>query len=164
MGNWVHLNTTPYVVVSSSIHEVVVVAVGLKLTDLVDLIWFIVFNATFSNISAISWRPGLVVQEAIIPRENYRYLVLLVVFVDQHLSFCPISFGHYIVCYFFIDLRLLVTSLVSSDVSRVELFTILYISYAASVNVDNNFRNMGNNNISFVSNKTFENLPQLTSL
>jgi hypothetical protein len=39
-----------------------------------------------------------------------------VVFVDQHLSFCPISFGHYIVCYSLIDLRLLVTSLVSSDV------------------------------------------------
>jgi hypothetical protein len=62
---------------------------------------------------------------------------------------CPISFGHYIVCDSLIDLRLLVTSLVSSDVSRVELFTILYFSDAASVNVDNNFRNMRNNNISF---------------
>ena len=41
-----------------------------------------------------------------------------VVFVDQHLSFCPISFGHYIVCYSSIDLRLLVTSLVYSDVSH----------------------------------------------
>jgi hypothetical protein len=29
-----------------------------------DLIWFIVFNATFSNISAIWWRPVLVVEEA----------------------------------------------------------------------------------------------------
>jgi hypothetical protein len=30
-----------------------------------DLIhWFIVFNATFSNIAAISWRPVLVVEEA----------------------------------------------------------------------------------------------------
>jgi hypothetical protein len=29
-----------------------------------DLICFIVFNATFSNISAISWRPVLVVEEA----------------------------------------------------------------------------------------------------
>ena len=34
--------------------------------------WFIVFNATFSNISAISWRPVLVVKEAVVPRENYR--------------------------------------------------------------------------------------------
>jgi len=25
--------------------------------------WFLVFNATFSNISAISWRPVLVVEE-----------------------------------------------------------------------------------------------------
>jgi hypothetical protein len=32
-------------------------------TDLFDD-WFIVFNATFSNISAISWWPVLVVEEA----------------------------------------------------------------------------------------------------
>ena len=31
---------------------------------MIDLIWLIVFNATFSNISAISWRPVLVVEEA----------------------------------------------------------------------------------------------------
>ena len=30
------------------------------------------FNATFSNISAISWRPVLVVEEAAIPGENHR--------------------------------------------------------------------------------------------
>jgi len=29
-----------------------------------DLIWFLVFNATFSNITAISWRPVLMVEEA----------------------------------------------------------------------------------------------------
>jgi hypothetical protein len=34
------------------------------------LIDFIVFNATFSNISAISWRPVLVVEEAGVPEEN----------------------------------------------------------------------------------------------
>ena len=33
---------------------------------------FIVFNATFSNISAISWRPVLVVEEAGIQEENHR--------------------------------------------------------------------------------------------
>jgi hypothetical protein len=33
--------------------------------------WFLVFNATFSNISAISWQPVLVVEEAGVPRENY---------------------------------------------------------------------------------------------
>jgi len=32
-----------------------------------------VFNATFSNISAISWRPVLVVEEAGVPGENQRY-------------------------------------------------------------------------------------------
>jgi hypothetical protein len=33
---------------------------------------FIVFNATFSNISAISWRPVLVVEEAGVPGETHR--------------------------------------------------------------------------------------------
>ena len=32
------------------------------------LIVFFMFNATFSNISAISWRPVLVVEEAGVPR------------------------------------------------------------------------------------------------
>jgi len=32
-----------------------------------------VFNATFSNISAISWRPVLVVEEAGVPGENHRH-------------------------------------------------------------------------------------------
>ena len=36
------------------------------------LIWFILFNATFSNISAISLRPVLVVEEAWVPGENHR--------------------------------------------------------------------------------------------
>jgi len=31
-----------------------------------------VFNATFSNISAISWRPVVVVEEAEVLRENHR--------------------------------------------------------------------------------------------
>jgi len=30
------------------------------------------FNATFSNISAISWRPVLVVEKAGVPGENHR--------------------------------------------------------------------------------------------
>ena len=34
--------------------------------------WFIVFNSTFSNISAISWWPVLVVEEAGVPGENHR--------------------------------------------------------------------------------------------
>ena len=34
-----------------------------------DLFWF---NATFSNISAISWRPVLVVEKAEVPGENHR--------------------------------------------------------------------------------------------
>jgi hypothetical protein len=33
---------------------------------------FIVFNATFSNISAIPWRPTLVVEEVGVPGENHQ--------------------------------------------------------------------------------------------
>jgi hypothetical protein len=36
------------------------------------LILFLVFNATFGNISAISWRPALVVEEAGVPGENHQ--------------------------------------------------------------------------------------------
>jgi hypothetical protein len=36
-----------------------------------DLIFWC-FNATFKNISAISWRPVLVVEEAGVPGENHR--------------------------------------------------------------------------------------------
>jgi hypothetical protein len=52
---------------------------GLNLNKLicidVKLIDFLCFNATFSNISAISWRPILVVEpleEAGVPGENHR--------------------------------------------------------------------------------------------
>jgi hypothetical protein len=38
------------------------------------LFWFgfMVFSATFDNISAISWRSVLLVEETGVPRENYR--------------------------------------------------------------------------------------------
>jgi len=36
------------------------------------LVDFLCFNATFSNISDISWRPVLVVEEAEVPGENHR--------------------------------------------------------------------------------------------
>ena len=39
---------------------------------MVCLIDFWCFNTTFSNISAISWRPDLVVEEAGVPGENHR--------------------------------------------------------------------------------------------
>ena len=39
---------------------------------LLRLVWFMVFNATFNNISAISWRPVLVMEDAGVPRENRR--------------------------------------------------------------------------------------------
>jgi hypothetical protein len=39
--------------------------------DLIDFDLF-VFNATFSNISAIPWQPVIVVEEAGVPGENHR--------------------------------------------------------------------------------------------
>jgi len=35
------------------------------------LIWFLVFNASFNNISAISWWSVLLVEETGVPRENH---------------------------------------------------------------------------------------------
>jgi len=41
----------------------------LSVIDL-GLVWFMVFNATFNNISAISWRLVLLVEETGVPDEN----------------------------------------------------------------------------------------------
>ena len=35
-------------------------------------LWFIAFNATFNNISVISWRSVLLVEETGVPGENHR--------------------------------------------------------------------------------------------
>ena len=37
-----------------------------------SLVWFMVFNATFNNISAISWQSVLLVEETGVPGENHR--------------------------------------------------------------------------------------------
>jgi hypothetical protein len=42
----------------------------LIIKDMNNYIWILVFNATFSNISAISWRPVLMVEEAGVPGVN----------------------------------------------------------------------------------------------
>jgi len=34
------------------------------------VLWFMVFNATFNNISVISWRSVLLVEETRVPEEN----------------------------------------------------------------------------------------------
>ena len=45
---------------------------GYSGSDRILIFDFWCFNATFNNISAISWRPVLVVEEAGVPRENHR--------------------------------------------------------------------------------------------
>ena len=36
------------------------------------LVWFMVFNAIFNNISVISWQSVLLVEETGVPRENHQ--------------------------------------------------------------------------------------------
>jgi hypothetical protein len=64
------------------------------LKNVIDLIDLLVFNATFSNISAISWQPVLVVEEAGVPGENHRpwasnWLTLSLVTASQVHPFLP---------------------------------------------------------------------------
>ena len=35
-------------------------------------VWFIVFNDIFNNVSVISWRSDLMVEETGVPEENHR--------------------------------------------------------------------------------------------
>ena len=42
------------------------------LTNLIQGVWVMVFNATFNNISVISWRSVLLVEETGVPGKNYR--------------------------------------------------------------------------------------------
>ena len=44
--------------------------IGPTLEFNIDLVWFMVFNATFNNILAISWQSVLLVEETIISRET----------------------------------------------------------------------------------------------
>ena len=48
-----------------------------KSLGLVSLVGFIVFNATFNNISAISWRSVLLVEETGVPGKNQRSVTSL---------------------------------------------------------------------------------------
>jgi hypothetical protein len=41
-------------------------------SPVISLVWFMVFNATFNNISVISWRSVLLVEETGVPGESHR--------------------------------------------------------------------------------------------
>ena len=101
--------------------------------------------------------------------EHNFFVAFLLLNIKFLCSFCRSAFVFF--SYFFWTLYCLLffdwfTSLYFQTffIWHVELFTIIKFSDAAFVNVDINFRNIGHNKISFVSNKTFENLLQLTSL
>ena len=53
-------------------HDVDIVNTMVSKYKYTDYGWVMVFNATFNTISAISWRPVLVVEEAGVPGENHR--------------------------------------------------------------------------------------------
>jgi hypothetical protein len=36
------------------------------------LVWFMMFDATFNNISVLSWRSVLLVEEIVLPGENHQ--------------------------------------------------------------------------------------------
>jgi hypothetical protein len=42
------------------------------INQLIGLVWFMVFNATFKNMSVISWRSVLLVEETGVPEESHR--------------------------------------------------------------------------------------------
>jgi hypothetical protein len=44
---------------------------GAVVVVMYDSLWFMVFNATFNNISDISWRSVLLVEESRVPGENH---------------------------------------------------------------------------------------------
>ena len=58
--------------IDTNFHNNIVYIWTYKLSYVFDLIWFIVFNATFSNISAISWPSVLLLEETGVPGENHR--------------------------------------------------------------------------------------------
>jgi len=43
--------------------------------------WFMVFNATFNNISVLSWQSDLLVEETVVLGENYRLAASLTNFI-----------------------------------------------------------------------------------
>jgi cell division septal protein FtsQ len=58
--------------VKLKIIKFIFVVYPLTALSLVGLGWFMVFNATFNNISVISWRSVLLVKETDVPGENHR--------------------------------------------------------------------------------------------
>ena len=52
------------------------------------MVWFMVFNITFNNISAISWRSALLVEETGVPGENHRrtYHIYYIMLYRVHLA------------------------------------------------------------------------------
>jgi hypothetical protein len=54
------------------VHQVVTLRVDLYSTYSTYMVWFMVLNTTFNNISVISWRSVLLVEGTGAPRENHR--------------------------------------------------------------------------------------------
>jgi hypothetical protein len=62
-----------YLFIYSFIHLFIYLSIHLlKPQNVLYGLWFIAFNATFNNISVISWRSVLLVEETGVPGENHR--------------------------------------------------------------------------------------------
>jgi hypothetical protein len=58
--------------VTFSHHDLAAKMTQYKNSKSIGLVWFMVFNATFNNISIISWWSVLLVEETGLPGENHR--------------------------------------------------------------------------------------------
>jgi hypothetical protein len=53
-------------------HYALVSSTCISIHFFLGLVWFMVFNATFHNIAAISWQSVLLIEETGVPAENHR--------------------------------------------------------------------------------------------
>jgi hypothetical protein len=63
---------TTKVVSSNPVHGEVYLIQHYVIKFVNGLVWFMVFNATFNNISVISWQSVLLVEEIGVPGEDHR--------------------------------------------------------------------------------------------
>ena len=69
-GQWFSPGTLVSSTNKTDRHDITEIVLKVRLNTIIYLIWFIVFNTTFNNISAISWRPVLVVENPEYPERT----------------------------------------------------------------------------------------------
>ena len=60
---------------NTKLTSILFISIGhIYLYNLIRLVWLMVFNATFNNVSVISWQSVLVVEETGGPGENHQHV------------------------------------------------------------------------------------------